>query len=109
MYQKVLSEYLKTLPLYLGGKCACKRCSELSTTHKYKSATMQNSQTELTTDICDDEDQLLLNPTYETGVDLNGNCDQVLRTAIISVLMFWIFIVFIAVMYDPESRPSFPK
>lgn len=48
-------------------------------------------------------------PTYEAEVDMDRNCDQVLRTAIVGILMIWVFIAFIAGFIDPESRPIFPK
>lgn len=41
----------------------------------------------------------------EIDINLNGNCDQVLRTAIISILMLWVFIAVVAGLFDPESRP----
>lgn len=48
-------------------------------------------------------------PTYEAEIDMDRNCDQVLRTAIVGILMIWVFIAFIAGFIDPESRPIFPK
>lgn len=66
------------------------------------------AKTDSTASFSEGENSLQLNPSYDSGADLNDNCDQVLRTAIISILMLWVFIAFIAGMYDPETRPSFP-
>ncbi|KAG2673519.1 hypothetical protein I3760_13G095500 [Carya illinoinensis] len=55
-----------------------------------------------------DEDLRLRHPENEIDAHLNGNYDQVLRTAMISILMLWAFIAVIAGLWDPESRPSLP-
>ena len=65
-------------------------------------------RTESTDSVYEGENPLLLGPTFETaGADLHGNCDQVVRTAMITVLMLWVFIALIAGIHDPESRPFF--
>lgn len=63
------------------------------------------TETDATASFGEGENSFTLDPTYESGDDLN--CDQVLRTAIISILMLWVFIAFIAGIYDPETRPFF--
>ncbi|XP_048324032.2 uncharacterized protein LOC107408865 [Ziziphus jujuba] len=107
MYQKVLSEYLQAIPLYLGGKCTCRQCSDSSLYHMQQFPASGIAEKDSPARFGEGENSLLLNPGYESGADLNDNCDQVLRTAIISILMLWVFIAFIAGMYDPENRPSF--
>ena len=47
-------------------------------------------------------------PADDIDIGLNSNFDQVLRTAIISILMVWVFIAVIAGLYDTESRPFPP-
>ncbi|GAV57902.1 CRAL_TRIO domain-containing protein [Cephalotus follicularis] len=101
MYQKVLLEYLQTLPTYLGGNCTCTRCSSISNcdlkTETYK--------IELEGDISDGED--LPSPCLAHQADghthMNANCNQVLRSAVIFILMLWAFIALIAGIYDPEG------
>lgn len=109
-YGKLLSEYLQTIPSYLGGQCICERCSEIGISNM-RQFTHRNqiTRSESTESICDGENSLLLDQYYETGVDLNWNCDQVVRTAMISILIFWVFVALIAGIYDPETRPFFPS
>lgn len=105
MYRKILSECLETLPLYLGGKCLCRICSDISTTDMQQPHTNEIMKRELRANVCEDGNLRSPSPTYETELELNHNCDQLLRTAIVSVLMFWILIVFIAGLFDPVSSP----
>lgn len=102
MYQKVLAEFLQTLPLYLGGKCTCRKCSETSLSYMQQLHTNRVTEIDGTASFGEGE-SLAFDPNYEYGADLN--CDQVLRTAIISILMLWVFIAFIAGIFDPEARP----
>ncbi|KAK9280634.1 hypothetical protein L1049_014330 [Liquidambar formosana] len=107
-YQKVLSEYLQTLPSYLGGKCTCTVCSIISISNMQQPhANKETNNMVPITDNSDDEG-LLLPQTYQSDNDMNVNCDQVLRTGIISILMLWVFIAFIAGLYDAESRSFLP-
>ena len=107
-YVKLLSEYLQTIPSYLGGECTCEKCSEIGISNMRQSPHRNEiTRTDSTESICDRENPLVLNRSYESGVDLNGNCDQVVRTAMISILIFWVFIALIAGITDPESRPFF--
>lgn len=41
---------------------------------------------------------------------MNGtnNCEQVLRTDVVAILILWAFIAFMAGMYDLDSRPALP-
>ncbi|PON51456.1 CRAL-TRIO lipid binding domain containing protein [Trema orientale] len=105
-YGKLLSEYLRTIPSYLGGKCTCEKCSEIGISNvRVSPCRNEIARTESSESFSRGENPL--NPSYETGVELNGNCDHVVRTAMISILMFWVFIALIAGIYDPESRPFF--
>lgn len=105
MYRKILSECLETLPLYLGGKCLCRICSDISTTDMQQPHTNEIMKRELRANVCGDGNLRSPSPTYESELEQNHNCDQLLRTAIVSVLMFWILIVFIAGLFDPVSSP----
>lgn len=108
MYQKFLSEYLQTLPSYLGGKCTCTTCSNIRNCYMQQPLTNKINKIEPIAVVNDDDELAEPNPADETDIHPNGNYDQVLRTAIISILMLWVFIAFIAGLYDPESRPFSP-
>ncbi|RVW57041.1 hypothetical protein CK203_070498 [Vitis vinifera] len=97
MYLKVLSEHLQTLPSYLGGKCACIKCSKLNNMHQ-PSTDEETSNVEPITDSSDDEDLSYL--TYQIDDQMNDTCDQVLRTAVMGVLMFWVLMAVMAGLPD---------
>lgn len=103
LYQKLLSEYLQTLPSYLGGTCKCTRCAKISVYN----TDIKNTNSEF---ICTVEDlpSLPSSPNCETDMHIAGtnNCEQVLRTAVVAILILWAFIALMAGMYDPESRPA---
>lgn len=105
MYRKVLSEYLQTVPSCLGGECTCEICSEMDNIwqSRPRNETMRGS----TESVYEGDNPPSESSTYETAVGMNGNCDQVLRTAMISILIFWIFLALVAGLHDPESRPFF--
>ncbi|BBH04824.1 SEC14 cytosolic factor family protein / phosphoglyceride transfer family protein, partial [Prunus dulcis] len=109
MYRKILSEYLETLPSYLGGKCMCKICSDISITDMQQPHANEVAMTEQRLNVLEGGNPVTAHPTYEAEIDMDRNCDQVLRTAIVCILMIWVFIAFIAGFIDPESRPIFPK
>lgn len=105
MYKKVLSDYLQELPSYLDGKCTCTKCSTISICFRQQPLTNKMNKFEHIAVVSDGEDPPAPYPADGIDMHLNGNCDQVLRTAIISMLMLWVFIAVIAGIYDPESRP----
>ncbi|KAL6275899.1 hypothetical protein ACE6H2_019500 [Prunus campanulata] len=109
MYRKILSEYLETLPSYLGGKCMCKICSDINITDMQQPHTNEMAMTEQRPNVREGGNPVTAHPTYEAEVEMDRNCDQVLRTAIVGILMIWVFIAFIAGFINPESRPIFPK
>lgn len=43
-----------------------------------------------------------------TEIPANYNYDQVLRKAVVGILLFWVIVVLIAGVFDPESRPILP-
>ncbi|XP_009358350.2 phosphatidylinositol/phosphatidylcholine transfer protein SFH10 [Pyrus x bretschneideri] len=99
-YRKILSEYLEALPLYLGGKCQCKICTDM-----WHPRTNEVAKTELREDLHEGRTPLPAHPTYENEVDMEDNWDQLVRTAIFGLLMVWVFIAFLSLFFDPESRP----
>ena len=100
MYQKVLSEYLQTVPSYLGGKCACTKCSKLNSCNMQPPSRHEEicNVEQPATDFSDDEDPSYM--TYEIDNQMNDTCDQVLRTAVMGVLMFWVLMALMAGLPD---------
>uniref|UniRef100_A0A2P2K3P1 Uncharacterized protein n=1 Tax=Rhizophora mucronata TaxID=61149 RepID=A0A2P2K3P1_RHIMU len=97
MYHRVLSEYLQALPLYLGGNCACKICTNVSIHVMQQPQTVNMiSNVEPGDHVSDDEDMSSLC----TNVIPNDNWDHKLRTAVIGILMAWVFVALIAGFYD---------
>ncbi|XP_057956081.1 uncharacterized protein LOC131149553 [Malania oleifera] len=107
MYQKVISEHLQVLPSYLGGNCTCTRCSTLGSCKMQQLLMNKDNSIEPTSDTSDDED--LSSPYPATDMQTNGDCNQILRSAMIGILMLWVFVAIIAGMYDAESRQFFPS
>lgn len=99
-YQKILSEYLEALPFYLGGNCLCKICTEMQ--HPRPNEVVK---TQLRANLHEGRNPLPAHPTYEIAVDPEGNWEQLVRTAIIGLLMVWVSIAFLSLIFDPESRP----
>uniref|UniRef100_A0A5B7C3A5 CRAL-TRIO domain-containing protein n=1 Tax=Davidia involucrata TaxID=16924 RepID=A0A5B7C3A5_DAVIN len=109
MYQMDLTEYLQTLPSCLGGTCTCTRCSNLSICDLQEPQINEDTNmTEMIAKFNNDEDLPSPHPSCLTDMHMNGNCDQVLRTAMVGILILWVLIAFIAGICDPESRPVLP-
>ncbi|XP_042512544.1 phosphatidylinositol/phosphatidylcholine transfer protein SFH2-like [Macadamia integrifolia] len=102
-YQKILSEYLRTFPSFLGGKCKCARCSTVGICDS--PANMDTDNSESSGNSTRGEDPFLVGDLYEIELQSDVTCQQVLRTAIISMLMLFIFIALIGGMYGSESVP----
>ncbi|KAF7823592.1 sec14 cytosolic factor [Senna tora] len=106
MYQKVLNDHLATLPSYLGGCCTCMKCSKFGTWDMRQlraTGTSSRSDGDEADGSDDNEDSEPLHPSFEFGGHPHSNYDHFLRTAIISVLIFWVFMAFSAGMYDLGS------
>lgn len=58
----------------------------------------ETSNVEPITDSSDDEDLSYL--TYQIDDQMNDTCDQVLRTAVMGVLMFWVLMAVMAGLPD---------
>ncbi|GMI97088.1 hypothetical protein like AT3G46450 [Hibiscus trionum] len=99
MYRKVLLENLQTLPSYLGGDCRCTKC--LNIVHDVKRPrTDRFNMIHRNEDVSDSEDPSTLDLIYEDDTEQSWGCLQVLRTAIIGVLMVWVLIAIMAGLYD---------
>lgn len=108
MYQKVLSEFLQTLPSYLGGQCRCSRCASFDMSKMHNTGVNDHPETVITEIINNPLDLTSVHSGEQTEIPTNYNCDQVLRKVVISILLFWVLVAFIAGVYDPESRPILP-
>ncbi|KAL2545529.1 SEC14 cytosolic factor family protein/phosphoglyceride transfer family protein [Forsythia ovata] len=109
MYLKALSECFQTLPSYLGGQCTCTRCANPRMESVQQSFDVEPDTTESAADIRTTEGLLSLPPSYPDDILVDGNnCMQVLRTAVIGILIFWVLITFLGGLYDPESRQILP-
>lgn len=96
-YRKVLLEHLQSVPSFLGGHCSCTQCLVLAVGRQSL------------TDVADKREPNLnftgeLGDSYLTELPLRGSWDQILRTAIVGILMLWIFIAFVASMYGPDGH-----
>ncbi|CAH8387074.1 unnamed protein product [Eruca vesicaria subsp. sativa] len=113
-FHQILSEYLQTLPSYLGSDCNCKRCSNLSEQDPSQPQTQTQTHTRgkrgssRETENVDVSRWSYDNQTRDLVYvdDPSPNvCNQVLRTAIVFVLMLWLLGALLAGFLDPESRP----
>ncbi|XP_027347190.1 uncharacterized protein LOC113858668 [Abrus precatorius] len=107
MYQKVLRDNLPTLPSYLGGDCTCMQCSKIGKWNMLQPHATGTSSSRIHREeehIGDNEGSPLLHPSNELDDHQINNYDQLLRTAVISILVFWLFLALGAGIYDPGSR-----
>ncbi|KAL2328735.1 hypothetical protein Fmac_022162 [Flemingia macrophylla] len=103
-YQKVLYDNLPTLPSYLGGCCTCMRCSKMGNWDMLQHHATGTSRIDRGEDINDDEGLPSLRPSNELDGRQVSHSDQTLKTAIISIIVFWVFIALGAGIYNPGSR-----
>ncbi|XVE59230.1 hypothetical protein DITRI_Ditri05aG0029200 [Diplodiscus trichospermus] len=103
MYNTVLLENIQTLPSYLGGDCRCTICLNIGVHDVKRPRADQINKILANEDASDSEDIPTPNVIFQDDIDQSWSCDQVLRTAIIGLLMLWVLIAFIAGLYDPES------
>ncbi|OMO91285.1 hypothetical protein COLO4_18478 [Corchorus olitorius] len=102
-YRRVLPENLQTLPSYLGGDCRCRKCLTIDFHNLKRPQINQINKIQENENVSDSEDTLTPEMISQENIHESGSCDQVLRTAIIGLLMLWVFAAFIAGLYDPES------
>ncbi|OIW09174.1 hypothetical protein TanjilG_11312 [Lupinus angustifolius] len=100
MYQKVLSDYLLTLPSYLGGSCTCMKCSEFGNWEMLQPHAIGTSRRYDESDVSDDEDSSSLHLSNELRFSLYGSFEQVIRNVITGFLIFWAFIALCALVHD---------
>ncbi|RDX93454.1 sec14, partial [Mucuna pruriens] len=102
-YRKLLYDNFATLPSYLGGCCTCTRCSKIGNWDMSQPHATGTSRVGREEDISDNEGLPSLHPSNELDGRQINNSDQMLRTAVISILVFWVFIALGAGIYDPAS------
>lgn len=106
MYQKVLSDNLPTLPSYLGGSCTCMKCAKIGKWDVFQPNETGTSRIDREEDISDNEDSPSLRQSTEFDGRQNNTYDQLLRTAVISILVFWVVVALGAGIYEPGSSSS---
>lgn len=105
-YLKILSEFLQTVPGFLGGNCTCSHCRRLVAGNSLgRMEDMSRSQHHR---IVSDDDAAV-NGYPATDLPTNDNCSHVLRAVIVAFLMLWIVISVFAGMNFPESLSSQPS
>ncbi|XP_042010975.1 uncharacterized protein LOC121759461 [Salvia splendens] len=105
-YKKVLSERFRSIPSYLGGQCTCIRCARLQGAGTLcQIAERQTSTTEPVPDVVDGEGFPLVESTVEYDMIMENGSSQIIRTAVIGILMIWVLVAFIEGIYDGESYP----
>lgn len=105
-YLEVLSEFCQKLPACLGGDCICAICSSISSDNtclvQYTEAA---TDSQLITDLLGSENPGL--DSLMSEVDTQYNFDQMVRTGVLGILMFFVFVAFLAGILEAESRPKF--
>lgn len=81
----------------------CSNIGKWDMLQPYATGTSRIEGVENTSD-SDNDDPPTLHPSDEFEGRLYGNYDQLLRTAIIGILMFWVLIALGAVVFDPSNR-----
>lgn len=98
-YQRTLAEYLESVPSFLGGDCTCSHCRGPSVDGGVDIVTPNR---ELLHGTYDGEEEQGSYCENELSTDRSYN--NILRVAIIGLLMVWIIIALLAGFYDPEQQ-----
>lgn len=80
------------------------KCSEIGNSDMLQPRTTGTSMRDEVGDTSDDEDSPSLHLSNELEGRSYGNYEQLLRTAVISILIFWVFISLGVVIYDAASH-----
>ena len=92
-YLKVLSEYLQTLPFFLGGDCSCPKCSKLT-----------NEDDNVAQPSVEVEADSALAPliAYQAEDVESIKCRRVVKTIVLSLLVMLLSIMFTLWIHDAE-------
>ncbi|RYR70258.1 hypothetical protein Ahy_A03g016761 isoform B [Arachis hypogaea] len=106
IHQKFLRDNLPTLPAYLGGSCTCIVCCRIGKRNVLQPGATGTSSIHREINISDNEDSSSLHSSSNSDLDeqQNNKYDQLLKTAIISILVFWVLVAISAGIYTPENR-----
>lgn len=99
-YLRVLSEFLESVPAFLGGKCTCSKCRMLLAGTKSERAIEEPSTPETSDDSFDYEQSA---DDYPITATMFSSCEGCLRAAVVGILLLCIIITFMAGIYDPSS------
>ncbi|KAJ9188976.1 hypothetical protein P3X46_000320 [Hevea brasiliensis] len=103
-YHRVIFDYLQNLPSYLGGNCTCNICSNIRIhAMRQPQAINEIGRIDSTEFVGDGEDLPSPHLNFEADVPIIENWDHMWRTAVIGVLMVWVFLALVAILYDPET------
>lgn len=96
-YQEILSQWLLSVPSFLGGNCSCSKCVD--------GGAMQDAEVESASMPPEAEhvDNHFLDVHLPTANYISENGDQSKRTLIIGLLTLWILILVILGMHHPEK------
>jgi len=97
-YRRTLAEYLESIPSFLSGDCTCSHCRGPSVDG---GGDILTPNRELLRDQYGEEEQ---GSYYENEMSTDRSYNQILRVAIIGLLMVWIIIALLAGFYDPEQQ-----
>ncbi|KAI4385541.1 hypothetical protein MLD38_003555 [Melastoma candidum] len=104
VYLKVLSEHLQSVPPFLGGSCDCTRC--LAEAGHNVPRPRQANRAVLGNEVSNDENyaEEFSTSYHDLDMDQTGNCQQVVRNAIVILIMIWLFVILLTGMNESESR-----
>lgn len=100
MFRSVLSEYLVLLPSYLGSNCTCMQCSKIAARKMEQLPVYERREIEPISDAPGDEG---LSSSYLEPAISDRDYSRMLRTAVIGMLIFWVFIALMAGLCGDES------
>ncbi|KAG0465173.1 hypothetical protein HPP92_019337 [Vanilla planifolia] len=94
--RKLLSDFLESVPAFLGGDCSCPKCRILSA-RRSPASTEEICRGEPSGNTTSDDALAASNDFQATELTFSGSCERVLRAAVVLILMLWVLIAFFAV------------
>ncbi|KAG0465177.1 hypothetical protein HPP92_019341 [Vanilla planifolia] len=94
--RKLLSDFLESVPAFLGGDCSCPKCRILSA-RRSQASTEEICRGEPSGNTTSDASLAASNDFQATELTFSGSCEHVLRAAVVLILMLWVLIAFFAV------------
>lgn len=96
----MLSEFLQSVPAFLGGDCTCSKCRKLLAGNERNHDMNGTGKWETSDDLLDNES---FSDDYPATETMYGNCEHYLRAAVVGILLLCIMIAFMAGIYNPNS------